>query len=82
VFTVHVAESTSVRHAMAMVAELKHAGHAAYLEPPASGSGRKYRLRVGHYSSLADANQAARTLEKALGWRMAVLPLTAESVAR
>ncbi|MGH9308044.1 MAG: carboxypeptidase regulatory-like domain-containing protein [Vicinamibacterales bacterium] len=82
VFTIQVAESTNVRHAMAMVTELKHAGHAAYLEPPISGSGSMYRLRVGHYSSLADANRSARTLEKALGWRMSVLPVASEFVTR
>jgi cell division septation protein DedD len=74
VFTIEVAESASVRHARAMVDELKDAGHAAYLEPSASGSSRTYRVRVGRYASLADANQSARTLERALGWRVAVTP--------
>lgn len=82
VFTIQVAESTNVRHARSMVDELKQAGHAAYLGLSASDSGRMYRVRVGHYSSLADASQSARTLEKALGWRMWVLPVTSESVAR
>ena len=72
VFTVQVAESTNARHAQAMVDELKGAGHAAYLEPSASGTGGKYRVRVGRYSSLADANRSARILEKALGWRVSV----------
>ena len=72
-FTIQVAESANVRHAKGMVDELKNAGHAAYLEPSASGSGGMYRVRVGHYVSRADATRSARTLEKALGWGMSVV---------
>jgi hypothetical protein len=32
--------------------------------------------RIGHYSTLALATRSARTLEKALGWRMSVVPAT------
>jgi hypothetical protein len=81
-FTIQVAESTSARHARAMVDELKTAGHAAYLEPAAPGVNAPYRVRVGHFSTLADANRSARTLEKALGWQMSVTGILSESVAR
>jgi cell division septation protein DedD len=73
VFTIQVAESASARHARAMVDELKDAGHAAYFEPAAAAPNGQYRVRVGQYSSLAAANLSARDLEKALGWRMAVV---------
>ncbi len=71
-FTIAVAESTSVRHARAMVDELKGAGHAAYLESTAPGNDGAYRVRVGHYSRRAAADRSARSLEGALGWRMTV----------
>ena len=71
-FSIDVAQSANARHARAMVEELKGAGHAAYLEPAASGTNGSYRVRVGHYSSLAEAQRSARTLEKALGWRLSV----------
>lgn len=77
-FTIQVAESTSARLARAMVEELKNAGHAAYLER-ASGVNAPYRVRVGHFSMLADATRSARTLEKALGWQMSVAPISAGS---
>lgn len=69
-FTIQVAESSSAKHARAMVDELKSAGHEAYVEPAAGNS--SYRVRVGHYATLADATRSARTLEKALGWPMSV----------
>jgi hypothetical protein len=28
------------------------------------------QVRVGHYSTLAEATQSARALEKSLGWRL------------
>jgi hypothetical protein len=69
-FTIQVAESNNARHARAMVNELKDAGHAAYLvEPTRAGA---YDVRVGHYASLAEANESARSLERSLGWRMSV----------
>jgi hypothetical protein len=72
-FAIQVAESTSARHAQAMVNELKSAGHPAYLvEPDRSGLNGPYHVRVGHYSTVAEANRSARTLEKAIGWRMSV----------
>jgi cell division septation protein DedD len=72
-FTIQVAASTNARHARAMVNELKEAGHAAYLvEPPPSSRGAPYHVRVGHYATLAEADRSARTLEKALGWRLTV----------
>jgi hypothetical protein len=72
-FTIQVAESTSVRHARAMVNELKEAGHAAYLvESARSDAGAPYQVRVGNYSSLDEATRSARTLEKSLGWRLSV----------
>ena len=75
-FTIQVAESTSARHARAMVDELKDAGHAAYLvEPARSGPSGPYHVRVGQYSTLREATRSARTLEKALGWRMSVTPV-------
>jgi cell division septation protein DedD len=73
VFTIAVAESSSARHARAMVDELKGAGHAAYLETATSQPNSPYRVRVGHYSTLAEATRSARSLEKALGWRMSVI---------
>jgi hypothetical protein len=81
-FTIQVAESTSARHARAMVDELKHAGHAAYVERTGFGANAPYRVRVGHFSTLADATRSARTLEKALGWQMSVTAVPSESVAR
>jgi hypothetical protein len=59
-----------------MVDELKNAGHAAYLERAASGVNAPYRVRVGHFSVLADATRSARTLEKALGWQMSVTTMS------
>ena len=79
-FTIQVADSPNMRHARAMVDELKGAGHAAYLEPSASGANGSYSVRVGHYSTRADANRSARTLEKALGWRMSVTTVAPEAV--
>ena len=82
-FTIQVAESTSARHARAMVNELKRAGHAAYLvEPALSGLNGPYQVRVGHYSTLAEANRSARRLEKALGWRMSITAAPPEFVVR
>jgi cell division septation protein DedD len=81
-FTIQVAESTSSRHARAMVDELKSAGHAAYLDRAASGLNAPYRVRVGHFSTLADATRSARTLEKALGWQVSVMATSAEAVVR
>jgi hypothetical protein len=72
-FTIRVAASTTARYARAMVDELKDAGYSAYLvEPAVSGSNGPYHVCVGRYASLAEANQSARTLETALGWRMSV----------
>ena len=82
VFTIQVAESANARHARAMVDELKNAGHAAYFEPAAAAPNGPYRVRVGHYSSLAAAKQSARILEKALGWRMSVTTVESESIVR
>jgi cell division septation protein DedD len=65
-----------------MVDELKNAGHAAYLEPASPGANAPYRVRVGHFSTLADANRSARALEKTLGWPMSVTAVVSESVAR
>jgi hypothetical protein len=82
-FTIHVAESTSVRHARAMVNELKEAGHAAYLVGPLpSGANGPYQVRVGQFSTLVEANQSARTLEKALGWALSVTTVPSQLVAR
>lgn len=71
-FTIQVAESPSARHARAMVDELQSAGHAAYLVPEVSGPNGPYHVRVGQYSTFAEANRSAQTLEQALGWRMLV----------
>ncbi|HEY7502397.1 MAG TPA: carboxypeptidase regulatory-like domain-containing protein [Vicinamibacterales bacterium] len=72
-FTIQVAESTSARHARDMVNELKDAGHAAYVvESARVGSGAPYHVRIGHYSTLAEATRSARVLEKSLGWRLSV----------
>ena len=81
-FTIAVAESSSARHARAMVAELKDAGHAAYLETTASSSTAPYRVRVGHYSSATDAERSARILERALRWHVSVTPISSEPGAR
>jgi hypothetical protein len=81
-FTIQVAESTSPRHARAMVDELKNAGHGAYLERAASGVNAPYQVRVGQFSTLAEATRSARTLEKALGWQMSVTAVSAESAVR
>jgi cell division septation protein DedD len=79
-FTIEVAESTSARHARKMVDELKDAGHAAYLiEPAGTRRTASYHVFVGHYTTLAEANQSARSLEKTLGWRLHV---TASMAAR
>ena len=79
-FTIQVAESNNARHARAMVAELKVAGHNAYLEQTGSGANGSYFVRVGRYSTRAEADRSARTLEKALGWRMLVTPSPSDSV--
>jgi hypothetical protein len=72
-FTIHVTESSNVRHARAMVSELKQAGYAAYLvEPGPSARGGSYQVRVGHFATAADANRSARGLEKMLGWTLSV----------
>jgi cell division septation protein DedD len=81
-FTIQVAESINARHARAMVDELKNAGHVAYLERAASSVNAPYRVRVGHFSTVADATRSARTLEKALGWQMSVTAISAESVVQ
>jgi hypothetical protein len=65
-----------------MVEELKNAGHAAYFETAGGAPNGPYCVRVGHYSSLAAANQSARILERALGWRMSVLTVASASVVR
>jgi hypothetical protein len=73
VFTIQVAESMTARYARAMANELKDAGHAAYVaEAARCGSRVPYQVRVGHYSTLAEATQSARALEKSLGWRLSV----------
>jgi hypothetical protein len=82
VFTIEVAESSNARHARTMVDELKDAGHDAYLEKAVPGKHGTYRVRVGHYSGLADAKRSARTLERALGWQMSVTAVASEPVAR
>jgi len=70
-FTIQIAASPNERHARAMVAELKSAGHDAYLvEGVSSGVRGLYRVRVGRYSTRAEANRSALILEKALGWRL------------
>jgi hypothetical protein len=76
-FTIEVAESANVRFARAMVEELKGAGHPAYVAGAAGGNAA-YRVRVGRFSSRAEADRSARTLEKALGWRLSVSPITSE----
>jgi hypothetical protein len=81
-FTIQVAESSSARHARAMVDELKRAGHAAYVEPSSSDAARQHRVRVGRYPRVQDATQAAQALEKTLGWQVSVVPLAAHVVAR
>lgn len=81
-FTIQIAESTNARHARAMVDELKGAGHAAYLETAASGKYGAYRVRVGHYSTRAEANRSARSLEDVLGWPMSVSSVASEAVPR
>ena len=81
-FTIQVAESTNARHARAMVDELKRAGHGAYLETAASDRNGGYRVRVGHYSTRAEANRSARRLETVLGWPMSVSSVASESVPR
>jgi cell division septation protein DedD len=74
-FTVQVAASTSARYAVDMVRELKGAGHAAYVVGPQSGP---YHVRVGQYPTLAEASRSARSLEKALGWKMSVTIVSSE----
>jgi cell division septation protein DedD len=71
-FTIHVAASTNARHARAMVNELRNAGHAAYLVESAAAGPGGYQVRVGPYSTLADADRSARTLEQTLGRRLRV----------
>ena len=81
-FTIDVAASGSARHARAMVDELQRAGHPAYLERGASPVDTPYRVRVGHFHSLADATRSARTLEKALGWQVTVTQVAAGAIVR
>jgi cell division septation protein DedD len=81
-FTIAVAESSNARHARALVEELKDAGHAAYLETALSSRTVPYRVRVGHYSSLTEAERSARSLEKTLRWHVSVATVSAEAVAR
>jgi cell division septation protein DedD len=72
-FTIQVAASANARHARAMVDELKRAGHAAYLvEGTLSGTQGPYKVRVGRYSTLSEANRSALSLEKAIGWRLSI----------
>jgi hypothetical protein len=75
-FTIHVAESTSPRHARAMVTELQDAGHTAYLvEAARSGASVPYYVRVGRYTTFDEATRSARILEKSIGWRLSVAPV-------
>lgn len=81
-FTIAVAESSNSRHAHALVAELRDAGHAAYLDTAVSSRNAPYRVRVGHYANLMDAQRSARILERTVGWRVSVTTVSSESVAR
>lgn len=81
-YTIEVASSSNARHARGMVDELKSAGHAAYLELTAPPGNGPYHVRVGQYSTRAEANRRARSLETALGWRMSVTAVLSDSVAR
>jgi hypothetical protein len=56
-----------------MVEELKGEGHAAYLLEPSSPSSGRYQVRVGRYSTLAEADRSARELEKRLGWQLRIM---------
>ena len=71
-FTIQVAASANLRHARAMVSELRDGGHAAYLVE-ASGTDTRHQVRIGHYPTLAEADRAASTLERTLGWRLHVM---------
>ena len=71
-FTIQVAASANLRHARAMVSELRGRGHAAYLVEALSGGGARHQVRVGHYPTLSEADGAASNLERALGWRLRV----------
>jgi hypothetical protein len=65
-----------------IVNELKEAGHAAYLVDAAgSGSGARYGVRVGRYSSLDEAARSARVLEKSLGRRASVTAVAVQLAA-
>lgn len=77
VFTIQIAALANVRLATAMIKELKAAGHAAYLDQVAPSGTRSYRVCVGPYAQVAEAEQSARKLEKTLGWQMSVLPVRA-----
>jgi cell division septation protein DedD len=71
-FTIQVAASANLRHARAMVSELRGGGHAAYLVGALPGDGARHHVRVGHYATLSEADRAAGSLERALGWRLRV----------
>lgn len=75
-FTIHVTESSSARHARAIVQELKGAGYAAYL---AAITPTIFEVRVGPYASLADADRSVRRLEELLGWKLRVTASVAPS---
>jgi len=81
-FTIAVADSTNARHARALVEELKDAGHAAYLDTALSSRTTPYRVRVGHYWSAVEAERSARILERTLGWRVSVTPVSSEPAVR
>lgn len=78
-FTVDVATTANLRHARAMVDELKRGGHAAYLAEPASDDRGAYHVRVGRFSTLSEANRSAFTLEQSLGWRVSIAEAAASS---
>lgn len=68
-FTIHVTETSSARHARAMVEELKGGGYAAYFVEAAPAA---FEVRIGPYATLADADRSVRVLEKTLGWKLRV----------
>lgn len=68
-FTIHVTETSSARHARAMVEELKGGGYAAYLVEVTPAA---FEVRIGPYATLADADRSVRVLEKTLGWKLRV----------
>ena len=63
-YAVQLAAVPDVREASGKVEQLESAGYAAYLLPTTAGDLTLYRVRIGPFESLRDAQDAARRLKR------------------